>query len=250
MQKHVNWNSIVLMMSLMLLGGCASTVFPDFEDDNEIIVSDGGKVEIREIDENGILIGDKENALYEDDEYAEPVIKTVEEKVEPAKVVAVKAQDIEPLVNKAEKADEELTANKKAKPVKSMSDDADDVPAEPSMQYLAATLHFGNGGAVVDASYNKELRKIADVVKKNNAKVLVFGFASSRTRDTDPASHKLANFKVSLQRAENTAKALRRFGVPADKIVTQALSDTMPMYQEIMPEGERLNRRAEIYLVY
>ena len=62
--------------------------------------------------------------------------------------------------------------------------------------------------------------------------------------------HKLANFKVSADRATNTAKALRRFGVDANNITTQALSDSMPMYQEVMPEGERLNRRAEIYLAY
>ena len=94
------------------------------------------------------------------------------------------------------------------------------------------------------------MRKLAKIVKENDATVTVYGFASSRTRDTDPATHKLANFKVSAERAENTAKALRRAGVPADKITTQAMSDSMPMYQEVMPEGERLNRRAEIYLTY
>ena len=45
-------------------------------------------------------------------------------------------------------------------------------------------------------------------------------------------------------------EALARAGVSVDRIVSQAMSDSMPMYQEVMPEGERLNRRAEIYLTY
>jgi outer membrane protein OmpA-like peptidoglycan-associated protein len=120
----------------------------------------------------------------------------------------------------------------------------------PTMHYLAETIYFDNGSATVSSSYQSALRKIARLAKENKATVTVYGFASSRTRDTDPASHKLANFKVSLQRAENTAKALRRAGVPSQRILTQALSDSSPMYQEVMPEGERLNRRAEIYLTY
>ena len=120
----------------------------------------------------------------------------------------------------------------------------------PSMHYLAATIYFEDGGAAVGSSYNATLRKIAKLVKENDAAVTVYGFASSRTRDTDPATHKLINFNISAKRAENTVKALRRAGVPADKITMQALSDSMPMYQEVMPAGERLNRRAEIYLTY
>ena len=95
-----------------------------------------------------------------------------------------------------------------------------------------------------------KLRSLAKDAKKHNAKVEVFGFASSRTRNTDPVSHKLANFEVSAKRAENVAAALRRLGVDKRRIEVQALSDSMPMYKEVMPEGERLNRRAEIYLTY
>ncbi len=66
----------------------------------------------------------------------------------------------------------------------------------------------------------------------------------------DAATHKLANFKVSSERAQNVAAALKKAGVPASKIVVEALSDTAPAYQEVMPEGERLNRRAEVYISY
>ena len=261
MSKFSGWNRVCLLLATVALSGCVSTVFPDFEDDSEIVITDGGKVEVREVDEKGILVGDKENAAYEDDEeYAEAVIKPAEEKVEPAKVVEVVASDIE-------EKDEAVVKDEPEEVVENVADKAEIEPLiaqkpkeaeepkeakafEPTVQYLAATINFDNGGAAVDAKYNKNLREIAKQAKDNDAYVLVYGFASSRTRDTDPASHKLANFKVSAERAENTARVLRRFGVPANRIITQALSDSMPLYQEVMPEGERLNRRAEIYIAY
>ncbi len=247
--------SCFALATVFMVGGCASSVFPDFEDYNEIIVDDGGKVEIREVDARGILVSDKENASYEDDD----LIENEAEEITPAKVVAVETAEIDPLPSEEQKElvdnlDETTTIVKEDEKVNEkvvIADEKDeDKITEPTVNYLAATIYFENGGAVVASSYNKVLRDVAKIVKDNNAKVMVYGFASSRTKDTDPASHKLANFKVSADRATNTAKALRRFGVDANNITTQALSDSMPMYQEVMPEGERLNRRAEIYLAY
>ncbi len=235
---------LTALMGVAMLSACSSAVFPDFEDeDSEVIIHEGGKVELRKIENNGVLVADKDNAAYEGEE-EKTEVKTetpAVEKVTPAKVVRVKKEDVKPL----EKENEKVVV---------MQDEVieDEEPQEktPTMHYLAATVYFENGGAVVDSSYNATLKKIAKIVKENDATVTVYGFASSRTRDTDPASHKLANFKVSAERADNTARALRRAGVPASKISVQALSDSMPLYQEVMPEGERLNRRAEIYLTY
>ena len=250
-------NLLAVAASVMLLSGCASAIFPDFEENSDIVVDDGGKVEVRKVKEDGILVGDKENASYEGDEddtadevdvADAPVVEGDEDAVSPAKVIEVKADDIAPLETAEAEDNVKVTEASADEKVLEAQDDSE--PQGPSMHYLAETIYFENGGAVVDASYRSALRKLAKIVKENDATVTVYGFASSRTRDTDPATHKLANFKVSAERAENTAKALRRAGVPADKITTQAMSDSMPMYQEVMPEGERLNRRAEIYLTY
>lgn len=250
-------NLLAVAASVMLLSGCASAIFPDFEENNDIVVDDGGKVEVRKVKEDGILVGDKENASYEGDEddtadevdvADAPVVEGDEDAVSPAKVIEVKADDITPVETAEAEDNVKVTEASADEKVLEAQDDSE--PQGPSMHYLAETIYFENGGAVVDASYRSALRKLAKIVKENDATVTVYGFASSRTRDTDPATHKLANFKVSAERAENTAKALRRAGVPADKITTQAMSDSMPMYQEVMPEGERLNRRAEIYLTY
>ena len=118
------------------------------------------------------------------------------------------------------------------------------------MHYLAETIYFDNGSSVVDYKFYDELKAVAKVAKKNNAVVVVYGYASSRTRNTDPVSHKLANFKVSSDRANSVVKVLLKYGVQANRIIAQALSDSAPVYQEVMPEGERLNRRVEIYLTY
>lgn len=250
-------NLLAVAASVMLLSGCASAIFPDFEENNDIVVDDGGKVEVRKVKEDGILVGDKENASYEGDEddtadevdvADAPVVEGDEDAVSPAKVIEVKADDIAPVETAEAEDNVKVTEASADEKVLEAQDDSE--PQGPSMHYLAETIYFENGGAVVDAAYRSALRKLAKIVKENDATVTVYGFASSRTRDTDPATHKLANFKVSAERAENTAKALRRAGVPADKITTQAMSDSMPMYQEVMPEGERLNRRAEIYLTY
>ena len=251
LQKSLKMLGAFLVAGVML-GGCSSMVFPDLEDDNsEVIIHEGGKVEIRKVNEDGVLVSDKENAAYEDENESEGAEEKTEEtedkkaeveQVMPARTVEVKKESIEPIEDDSTKVAKGKTdESTKAAPKE------DKVP---TMHYLAATIYFENGGAVVGSSYNKILRNIAKLVKENDAMVTVYGFASSRTRDTDPVSHKLANFNVSAERAQNTAKALRRMGVPADKIITQALSDSMPLYQEVMPEGERLNRRAEIYLTY
>lgn len=124
------------------------------------------------------------------------------------------------------------------------------VSEEPSVFYLAETIYFSNGGATVDSGYYKKLRSIVKEAKQHKGKIVVQGFASSRTKNTDVITHKMANLKVSVARAENVAKLLSQFGMPKSRIVTEGLSDSRPAYQEVMPEGERLNRRAEVYISY
>ena len=86
--------------------------------------------------------------------------------------------------------------------------------------------------------------------KRHNGKIIVQGFASSRTRNTDIVTHKMANLKISAKRAENVAALLIKYGMPKNRVITEGLSDSRPVYQEVMPEGERMNRRAEVYISY
>lgn len=235
-----NFLKLSLVALVLFLSGCASWFFPDFEEEKDVVIDDGGNVEMREVKNNGILVADKENALYEGDDE-----NITDEQKEAETVVAAK---VEPVKNEA------LPDEGNVKPVDNVriveAKSTDEVVQRPSMRYLAGVIYFSNGGAGIDGEERAKLKKIAKKAKDNNALVEVYGFASSRTRNTDPVTHKLANFNISAKRAENTAAVLRSLGVKADNIEVQALSDSMPMYKEVMPEGERLNRRAEVYLTY
>lgn len=217
------------LTAVLMLSACASTVFPDFDDnEDDIEVREGGRV-VRELpDEGNSLKADTENAAYEGEKTAE------EDEVEAVKTEPVAKEELSEENEDVTVAAEEVNAE----------------PAGPSVSYRVETIYFDNGSSAVDAKYNAALRKVAKMVKENNASVVVYGHASSRTRDTDPVSHKMANFKASAERAQSVAAALKRAGVPASKITVEALSDSQPAYLEVMPEGERLNRRAEIYISY
>ena len=93
--------SLKVVAGVMLLSGCSSMVFPDFADDADVIIDDGGKVELRKVDNNGILVADKENAVYEDENDGTFVQnREVVEKVEPAETVKVETAELEPVKEK------------------------------------------------------------------------------------------------------------------------------------------------------
>jgi outer membrane protein OmpA-like peptidoglycan-associated protein len=78
--------------------------------------------------------------------------------------------------------------------------------------------------------------------------IKVVGHASSRTADMSLERHLEAIFRKSQQRADAVAQALIKAGIPASKVVVQAVGDSQPVYYESMPKGEQGNRRAEIFL--
>jgi len=117
------------------------------------------------------------------------------------------------------------------------------VPAAPM-----ATVYFGSGSSQVSTKALEEIRRAAGVVKRSGARVVVVGHASSRTRNLDPLSHQIANFRVSYDRAQAVARALIRQGVDRQAIEVSAVSDSQPVFFEVMPAGEAGNRRVEIIL--
>lgn len=199
----------------------------------------------KQLTETTILGSDSLNARYEEEKAipapTRPIIR--EDARKEAKID--KDREFKKIITyakaeKAKRANANTEQKKEAAPVKN----------EPSVAYQAATILFADGSSTVAPEYQGEIRKIARLAKEKNAHITVYGFASSRTRDTDVATHKRINFNISLKRAESVAAALIRAGAPKKSVAAEALSDSMPLYQEVMPEGERLNRRAEIYVSY
>ncbi len=110
------------------------------------------------------------------------------------------------------------------------------------------TVFFKSGSSSVSSSERGKIRRAVDAVKRSNARVVVIGHASSRTRDLDPLRHQLANFRISYDRAEAVAKELVRLGIARNSIEISAMSDAEPVFYEVMPAGEARNRRVEIVL--
>ncbi|MDY4841608.1 MAG: OmpA family protein [Alphaproteobacteria bacterium] len=269
-------NLKILLASVVMsaaLSACSSAVFPEIIEEDDVTLEDVMKKQgkpdtasAKVLKEGETLGADEQNAAYEgeaeDEIFAEIMDKDlIEDKEE--KVLAEKA--------KAKSKTKEKLPEKEIKTVKvaevkvpagapllsesvfeeTLSETQEaDADSGPSVTYRLETIYFANGSAAVDPSYNSKIRAAVRQAKANNATIKVLGFASSRTRNTDIVSHKLANLKVSMERAQNVAAALKRAGMKEDDISIEALSDSAPAYLEVMPEGERLNRRAEIYISY
>lgn len=119
----------------------------------------------------------------------------------------------------------------------------------PSFGVLkVATIQFPNGSAHLSPLDRGILGDVFRLHRQRGGKLHVVGHASSRTRNLDPISHKMANYGVSVARADAVVGELVRLGVRPGDIVVDAKSDSMPLYYEFMPSGEAGNRRTEIYL--
>jgi outer membrane protein OmpA-like peptidoglycan-associated protein len=112
-------------------------------------------------------------------------------------------------------------------------------------------VHFSNGSSKLGRKAKKELRTAAEAYKANRRGVIrVVGHASHFTKNMNLARHRMINFRVSLDRANEVARELMRHGVDASAVRVEAVSDADPIYYEHMPEGQSHNRRAEIFLEF
>lgn len=111
-----------------------------------------------------------------------------------------------------------------------------------------ATINFANNSSILDARDRSILGAVIQLQRERGGRVVVVGHASSRTADMDYIAHQMANFEISMQRASTVGNVLRDMGLEGETLEVQAVSDTTPLYQEVMPSGEAGNRRVEIYL--
>lgn len=120
--------------------------------------------------------------------------------------------------------------------------------AAPAGMTRVATIHFANNSSMLDARDRSILGAVIQLQKERGGQVVVVGHASSRTRDMDYIDHQMVNFEVSMERAATIGNVLKDLGLSGEQLEVQAVSDTTPLYLEVMPSGEAGNRRVEIYL--
>ncbi len=124
------------------------------------------------------------------------------------------------------------------------------VYADPAGHAPAAVVFFPHDTTVLGADARAQVHAAALAFKAAGGRgyVRIVGHSSSRTPDMPLAQHMEYNFERSQARATAVARELIRDGVPATKVLVEAVGDTQPVYYESMPKGEEGNRRAEIFL--
>lgn len=110
-----------------------------------------------------------------------------------------------------------------------------------------ATIHFAHSSSKLDERDRQVIAQVARAQKERGAEVVVIGHASGRTQQLDKIEHELANFRISLARANHVAEQLIAMGVPSEMVTVEARADDNRLYAESMPNGEAGNRRAEIF---
>ena len=120
--------------------------------------------------------------------------------------------------------------------------------SEAARDRRVAVIQFGHGQAMLSGHDRQVLEKVTRIHDRTRRRLRVVGHSSSFTRTLDPVEHRIANFDMSMKRAEAVANALAAMGVSANAIRVQARGDRDPRYHEFMPSGQAGNRRAEIYL--
>jgi outer membrane protein OmpA-like peptidoglycan-associated protein len=113
-----------------------------------------------------------------------------------------------------------------------------------------ATVYFAGDGTALPASARTQVSNAVAAFRANggNGTIKVVGHASSRTPNMSVQRHLEVIFQKSQARANAVAQALIRAGVPAEKVIVEAVGDSQPIYYESMPQGEAGNRRAEIFV--
>ena len=122
--------------------------------------------------------------------------------------------------------------------------------ADPGGHTPAAVIFFPGDGTALSASGRAQVRKIVQVYQSGGEQgfIKVVGHSSSRTQDMPVQKHLALIFRRSKDRANAVAHELIREGIPAQKVLVDAVGDSQPVYYESMPAGEEGNRRAEIFL--
>jgi len=123
-------------------------------------------------------------------------------------------------------------------------------PADAQTAHATAVVYFPGDIVTLNAKATADVRKIASRFKAQgeNGFVRVVGHSSSRTPDMPVEKHLEIVFNKSQDRANAVSEALIRAGVPAKKILVEAVGDSQSIYYESMPKGEDGNRRVEIFL--
>ncbi len=113
-----------------------------------------------------------------------------------------------------------------------------------------AVVYFPGDGVKLSKAAHAQVRAAVAAFKADGGQgvIRVVGHASSRTANMSVEKHLETIFAKSQARADAVAQELIHEGIPAGKVLIDAVGDSQPVYYESMPKGEDGNRRAEIFV--
>ncbi|HXC55691.1 MAG TPA: OmpA family protein [Rhizomicrobium sp.] len=113
-----------------------------------------------------------------------------------------------------------------------------------------AVVMFPGDGIAISAAGRAQIRAAVTAFQQRGGAgfIKVVGHSSSRTSNMPVEKHLVAIFAKSQARANAVAREIIREGVPASRVLVEAVGDSQPVYYESMPQGEDGNRRAEIFI--
>ena len=241
-----------ILSFLFLLSGCISV--------SDIMEKDETSVE--PIDEVGQLLSDiqEEENTIQPEINEEPTLDLSEEKLDPTPT-----QEYDSVL--LDQGPEEESSEEVVEPVAVETSENEEIEAETALQnfesplpklsindkiqFRVATINFYSGSSQVDGSGLSKIKKVAKIAREREAKIKIVGHASKRTRDMPLVKHKLVNFNISDKRAQSVADIfIKKYKFPSNNILTEAVSDTKPLFKENMPAGTKANQRTEIFLIY
>jgi flagellar motor protein MotB len=112
-----------------------------------------------------------------------------------------------------------------------------------------AVVFFPNDTTILSAAAKAQVVAAAKTFRAGGGQgyIRVVGHASSSAEKMSHGRDLVSNFERSQARANAVARELIRDGVPAARVLVEAVGDTQP-YSESVPQGEDGNRRADIFI--
>lgn len=134
-------------------------------------------------------------------------------------------------------------------------------PAKPQVDYIqgtgpapvirpgepVATIRFAEGSARLGQSDRQTLSRIAALAQELGGRVRIVGHAG-RPNGGEGAKSEIAEFNLSLDRANAVAQELMRNGISSERMSVQAMGDAEPLVIAGSAAAEAPNRRAEVFV--
>ena len=111
-----------------------------------------------------------------------------------------------------------------------------------------ASVVFAEASSELDRTQLAKLRPVVRLLRRQGGTVQVVGYAS-RPAAGDTVEGKIANFNLSLDRANAVARALMRLGAKTSEVIVSAEGERAPPLTAAGASGVAADQRADVFLV-